>query len=526
MQKEAKVINEAYFIYLYKIKRMKKTKHSDVFHAKTKLIDISDGEELIALINEQEAMEYGISPMDKISVMYKWQEIILNADLTHKFVKPGQLGLFKDVYKKYNIKENEVISIHFTQHSTASLEALKKWLNKKRLNQQEIFEIMKDISQNRFTDILTTYFSSMGFFLPSKDEDLYRMAKAMAEAGEMLHFDGIVADKHCMGGVPWNETTMIMIPLLTSLGIKMPKTFSKAITTPAATGECVSVLMDISFNKKEIQDLVKKNNCCLIRGGGLDLAPADEKLIKVAYPLSMQSYSRTVVSIMAKKYAMGINHSLIDIPVGPSAKVPDMKTARRLKKKYEYVGKKLGMKVHVEITDALQPIGAGIGAVLQVREVLRVLQQHTARPMDLEKKAVYLASKIIELVGMAKGKDAQKLAYGQLISGKARAMMQKIITAQHGDPKVTSEGLEIAHITKDFVAEKAGKVKEIDMKIVNMTARTLGSPLDLQAGLYLHKKLGDAVKKGEVMYTMYANDENKIRLAKEFLDEKKMYLIS
>lgn len=219
----------------------------------------------------------------------------------------------------------------------------------------------------------------------------------------------------------------------------MPKTFSKAITTPAATGECVSVLMDISFSKKEIENLIKKNNCCLVRGGGLDLAPADEKLIKVAYPLSMQSYSRTIVSIMAKKYAMGINHSLIDIPVGPTAKVPDMKMANVLKKKYEYVGKKLGMKVHVEITDALQPIGAGIGAVLQVREVLRVLQQHKKRPMDLEKKAVFLASKIIELVGMAKGKDAEKLAYGQIISGSAWAMMQKIIAAQHGDPKVQSE---------------------------------------------------------------------------------------
>jgi thymidine phosphorylase len=229
---------------------------------------------------------------------------------------------------------------------------------------------------------------------------------------------------------------------------------------------------------------------------------------------------------MAKKYAMGINHSLIDIPVGPTAKVPDMKTARLLKKKYEYVGKKLGMKVHVEMTPALQPIGAGIGAVLQVREVLRVLQQHTQRPMDLEKKAVYLASKIIELVGMAKGKDAEKLAYGQLISGKAWEMMQKIISAQHGDPKVLSEKLKLAKIQKDIVAEKSGTVKYIDMKVVNVTARTLGSPLDLQAGLYLHKKLGDAVKKGEIIYTMYANDEGKIRLAKEFLDDKKMYQIN
>jgi AMP phosphorylase len=499
--------------------------HNNAFHAKTKLIDISDGEELIALLNEHEASEYGISPMDKISLIIKWQEIVLNADLTNKFVKPWQVGLFKDVYKKYGIQEWESAHVYFTERSSLALESLKKWLNGKRLSQEEIFAIMKDISDNRFTDVLTTYFSALGFFYPSTDEDLYKMAKAMAEAGEMLHFPGIVADKHCMGWVPGNETTMIMIPLLTSLGIKMPKTFSKAITTPAATGECVSVLMDISFSKKQIMELVKKNNTCLIRGGGLDLAPADEKLIKVAYPLSMQSYSRTIISIMAKKYAMGINHSLIDIPVWPSAKVPDMKTAKRLKQKYEYVGKKLWMKVKVEITPALQPIGAGIGAVMQVREVLRVLQQHPARPMDLEKKSIHLCAKIIEMVGMAKGKEAEKLAYGQLISGQAWKKMQAIISAQNGNPNVTSEGLKLAKIKKDILAEKTGKVKYIDMKVVNVVARTLGSPLDLQAWLYLHKKLGDVVQKGEKIYTMYANDEGKIKLAKELLDQRKMYMI-
>lgn len=507
---------------------MKKTKkHLDknLFTARTKMMDIHEGESLVVLINEQDAWHHGITSMDKISLIYDDKEFVFDVDLSDTFVQRWEIGIFEEIKEKYGLKGGQLVTVSYTKNSSEALDALKKWLNGKRLNQKEIFAIMKDISNNRFSDILTTYFSAMGFFYPSKDEDLYRMAKAMAETGEMLKFPGVVADKHCMGGVPGNETTMIMIPLLTSLGIKMPKTFSKAITTPAATGECVSVLMDISFSKKEIEDLVKKNNCCLVRGGWLDLAPADEKLIKVAYPLSMQSYSRTIVSIMAKKYAMGINHSLIDIPVGPTAKVPDMKTARWLKKKYEYVGKKLGMKVHVELTSALEPIGAGVGAVLQVREVLRVLQQHPKRPGDLEKKALYLASKIIELVGMAKGKDALKLAYGQLISGKAWAMMQKIISAQHGEPNVVSEKLPLAKIQRDVIAEKSWKVKEIDMKIVNVTARTLGSPLDLQAGLYLHKKLGDTVKKGEVIYTMYANDESKIRLAKEFLDEKKMYII-
>ena len=498
----------------------------EIFHAKTKLIDIKEGEELEVLINEAQAWEEGISAQDKVSLIYKDKEIVLNANLTTHLVKPGEVGMYEEVYEKYKIPVDEIVTIHFTQTNSKALDALKKALGGKKLNYEETKSIMNDIGHNRFTDILTTYYGALGFFKKATDQELYEMAKAMAETGEMLHFDGVVADKHCMGGVPGNETTMIMIPLLTSLGIKMPKTFSKAITTPAATGECVNVLMDISFSKPEIENLVKKNNCCLVRGGGLDLAPADEKLIKVAYPLSMQSYSRTVVSIMAKKYAMGVNHSLIDIPMGPTAKVPDMKTALWLKKKYEYVGKKLGMKVHVEITDALQPIGSGVGAVLQVREVLRVLQQHAKRPADLEEKAIFLASKIIELVGLAKGKKAYDLAKEQLVSGKAWKKMQEIIKAQRGkNPNQKSEDLKLGKYNKEILADKAGTIKAIDMKLINLTARTLGSPLDPQSGLYLSKKLGDKVKKGEVIYTMYANEENKIAMALDMLKDKTMYAI-
>jgi len=497
-----------------------------IFHAKTKLIPIKDGEELIVLVNETDAWEHGISAMDKVVVKYKGKELVFNADLTTKYVKPGEIGVYQDISEKYEIPADATVSVHFTQTDSKAMEALKKAIKGGKLKYEETYAIMKDIAENRFTDTLITYYSAIGFFKKATDQELYEMAKAMAETGEMLHFDGVVADKHCMGGVPGNETTMIMIPLLASLGIKMPKTFSKAITSPAATGECVDVLMDISFSKKEIEDLVNKQNCCLVWGGGLDLAPADEKLIKVAYPLSMQSYSRTVVSIMAKKYAMGINHSLIDIPMGPTAKVPDMKTAKWLKKRYEYVGKRLGMKVHVEITDALQPIGAGIGATLQVREVLRVLQQHPSRPIDLQEKALFLASKIIELVGIAKGKKALDLARETLVSGKAWEKMQKIIKAQGGkNPQQKSEELELAKFQRDILAPKDGTIKAIDMKLINLTTRTLGAPIDDEGGLYLHKKMGDKVKKGDVIYTMFTNEESKIDLALENLEGLEMYTI-
>jgi len=506
---------------------MTKTKQKkDVFHAKTKLIDIQEWWELAVLINENQAWEYWISDMDKVCLTYKWEEIVLDVNLTHRYVDLHEVGIMKDVSEKYGIQSGEIVAIHFTQTSVQALDALKKWLKWWKLDYKEIYAIMKDISENRFTDTLVTYFSAIWFFRESSDEELYQMAKAMAQTGEMLHFKWVVADKHCMWWVPWNETTMIMIPLLSSLGIKMPKTFSKSITTPAATWECVNVLMDISFDKKQIENLVKKNNCCLVWGGGLDLAPADEKLIKVAYPLSMQSYSRTIISIMAKKYAMWINHSLIDIPVGPTAKVPDIKTAKLLKKKYEYVWKKLWMKVHVEITKADQPIGAWIWPVLQTREVLRVLQQHELRPMDLQDKAVYLSSKIIELVWLAKWKKAYELAYKQLKSWKAWEKMQKIIKAQNGkDPNIKSEELKLWEFKKEVKAGRDGRVRSIDLKLINGTARMLWSPVDEHAWLYLNKKIGDVVKKNDIIYVMYADDENRINLALESLKGKKMYFI-
>ncbi|GHV23196.1 hypothetical protein FACS189428_6410 [Clostridia bacterium] len=173
------------------------------------------------------------------------------------------------------------------------------------------------------------------------------------------------------------------------------------------------------------------------------------------------------------------------------------------------------MKMSVQITPAMEVIGNGVGAVLQVREVLRVLQQHADRPLDLESKALHLASKLIENVGLAKGKKTRELAEKQLKSGAARKMMQKIIKAQNGNPDIDSEGLTLGTQTFDVLATQDGKIKVIDLHNVNQIARRLGCPVVDQAGMYLHKKLGASVKKGEVLYTMYANDKPKIELAKE-----------
>ena len=210
---------------------------------------------------------------------------------------------------------------------------------------------------------------------------------------------------------------MVIIPILASLGITAPKTFSKAITSPAATGECVNVLMDISFKKSEIIRMTDKNGGCLVRNEGLNLAPANDRIIKVSSPLGMEPYARMISSIMAKNYAMGISHCLIDIPMGPTAKVASVEDAERVSKHFKEIGEALGVKMDVQITQANQPIGRGVGAALQAREALRILQNHSDQSHDLAQKSIFLAARLVLLCKLVKTMaEAEKLVKKQLKS--------------------------------------------------------------------------------------------------------------
>src|SRR3989339_843020 len=484
------------------------------YYLKIKKLDIKTGQSNIALLNDKEAMRYGIHAGDKIKISWDHKSLVAEANTTEEKIQSGHIGLYKDIWEKSAIKNNLIAEIEFIARAP-SVQAIKKRLLGKKLNYEEFRQIFSEI----------TYFSASGFMRKYTDEELYFMTKAMAETGEMLKFPGMVVDKHSVGGLAGNRTTMVVIPIIAALGLTIPKTSSRAITSPAGTADTMEVLAPVSLSADKIKEIVKKHGACLVWGGGLNLAPADDKLLQVSYPISLEPYSKMLVSIMAKKVACGVTHLVIDMPVGKTTKIPDMATAKDLERKFKYLAGKFKIKIKVIMTKTEDPVGRGVGPALEARDVLRVLQQKDNYPADLANKAIHLAGELLELCGKAKKGEGATMAWKTLESGKAWAKMQDIIKAQGGNPNVQPDDIVIGACKKYFNAEKSGKITFTDNKMINVVARILGAPADKLAGVYLNKEFNDKVKKGERLFTLYARSKDRIKLANKALEKGEIFKI-
>lgn len=409
-----------------------------------------------------------------------------------------------------------------------AIEAIKKKLIGKRLTYNEIFNLMDEISHRRLSDVLTTYFAAAGFSEGFDDNELFHLTKAMAETGVKLKFNGIVADKHSTGGVAGTRTTMIIVPIIAAAGIKIPKNSSRAITSPSGTADTMEVVAPVTFPPRQIQHIVEKVGGCIVWGGHLGLAPADDILIQVEEPLAFESFDKIIVSVMAKKVASGATHVIIDIPVGPNMKIRHLNDAEIIAKKFHYLGKRFGIKLTVDINETHQPVGRGVGPVLEVRDVFEVLEQTKERPLKLEQKALRLSSKLLDLCFLDMKKQVgggEEIARDILVSGKALFKMREIIKEQGGDPEVSYSTLTLARNRHELKSTQKGRITELNNKEVSVIARILGSPHDKKAGIYLERKLEDEVDKGDILCTLYAQDRWRLKEAVETLKNVPIYKV-
>jgi putative thymidine phosphorylase len=392
-----------------------------------------------------------------------------------------------------------------------AISAIKKKLVGKRLSYEEVLAIMDQISNEKLGPILTTYFAAAGFKEGFSYEELYYLTKAMVETGPKLNFSGITAGKHSMGGVAGTRTTMIVVPIIAAAGFKIPKNSTRAITSPAGTADTMEVLARVTFPPKEIERIVNEVGGCIVWGGFLGLAPADDVIIQIEQPIAFESFDKIIVSVMAKQIASGVNHLILDIPVGMTMKIQHYRDAEEIAKKFLYLGKRFNIKVVPDINEIRQNAGRGVGPLLEARDVMRVLEQKQDRPLALEARALRLASKLLDLCyesnnSHSKDVNGEEIARAILSNGQALEKMREIIQAQGGNADITSDDLIPGKHIYYHLAKRKGRIVAINNQQIATISRLLGCPTDKKSGMYLGRRLEDVVDKDDILFTLYATD--------------------
>ena len=409
-----------------------------------------------------------------------------------------------------------------------AINAVQKKLLGKKLTYKEIYSIMDEISHERLGNILTTYFVAGSFKEGYTDHELYQFTKAMVETGNRLHFKGIVADKHSIGGVSGTRVTMILVPIIAAAGFKIPKISSRAITTPAGTADVMEVLSNVSFTPSEVEDIVNTTYGCICWNGKLGIAPADDVIIQVEKPLSIESFDKIIMSVMAKKIAASATHLILDIPYGKTMKIHRFADGEKIIQKFVSLGKKFGVKVIGKPTLTIEPAGNGIGPVLEAINVLKVLEQDIKRPLALEKRALLITSELLNLCyrDQKNKKDGLQEAKHILQSGLALRKFKEIVLAQGGSPDVNSHSLKTAEYSVEIYSKKTGIISEIQNHNLHTIAQILGAPKDKWAGIYLYKKTGDSINKNELLMRLYSSHKYHLNEAQTTLQIIPVYTIT
>jgi AMP phosphorylase len=317
---------------------------------------------------------------------------------------------------------------------------------------------------------------------------------------------------------------MIVVPIIAAAGFKIPKTSSRAITTPAGTADVMELLANVTFTPKQIEEMVNEIGGCIVWGGKLGIAPADDIIIRVEEPLSFESFDKVIVSIMAKKVAAGTNHLILDLPYGKTMKIRHKKDAQIIAQKFMRLGKHFEMEVVPYINHAFEPAGTGVGPYLEAIDVLKVLEGRKDRSMALEHKAVVIAGQLLDSCYRTEGinKHGLQEATEILHSGKALKKFLEIVKRQGGDDRVSS--LRSPAYKIEIPYTQSGTINEINTFNLNSIAKVLGAPGDKYAGITLHNRIGDTVGHHDVAVTCYSSTKSLLKEAEDMIPLFPIYI--
>lgn len=454
----------------------------------------------------------GFSAHARILLSHGTRQVIATLyQATGDLIGHGEAALSESAWSRLGLTDGDRITVSHPA-PLDSLSHIRSRIYGHDLSEPSLHTIIRDIVDGKYSDIHLASFLTACAARPLDHNEILALTHAMVEAGERLRWPaGIVVDKHSAGGLPGNRTTPVIVAIAAALGLMMPKTSSRAITSPAGTADTMETMAPVDLDTAAIRRVVEREGGCVVWGGAVRLSPADDILIRVERALDLDTEGQLIASVLSKKIAAGATHLVIDLPVGPTAKVRSPAKAKVLSRNLSRVAETFGLHTKVVLSDGLQPVGRGIGPALEARDVLSVLQCKPDAPQDLRQRAVALAGALLELAGTAAEGRGEAMATAALDDGRAWSKFQRICEAQGGMRVPPRSGHQ-----HPLLAERAGCVRAIDNRRIAKLAKLAGAPDDKAAGVHLNVRVGDAVASGQPLCTVHAEAPGELAYALDY----------
>ncbi len=462
------------------------------------------------LLHDDDCITLGVKENDRVSITGKKSTIALVSH-TNSLIEKGTVSIPDSIIEKIGTNKDGTVDIAYT-HNPESTRYIRKKMDGERLEKEQIEAIVQDILENRLSKIEISAWLTALYINGMDIDEIANFTMAMANTGDIIKFSRApVFDFHSLGGVPGNKITPIVVSIVAAAGLMIPKTSSRAISSACGTSDFVETFCDVELEASKLMSISENVGGVFAWGGSMNLAPVDDIVIKIEHPLGINPRAQMLASIMSKKVAMGSTCLLVDIPMGEGTKVPTLEAAKAYARDLMDLGERIGMRVECAITYADQPIGMAVGPNLEARECISILEGEK-HPSSVIEKACECAGIILEMAGNVGGAEKAKEI---LDSGAAHQKFMEIVVAQGGRSDLKSTDLKPGKYSYDVVAVSQGYVHAIHNKEIVNIAKTAGAPSDKGAGLMIFKKKGQRVEKGDVLMTIYAESEAKLKRAKQ-----------
>lgn len=422
-----------------------------------------------------------------------------------------EASLSESAWMRIHANEGDFITLSHLK-PVSSLRYVRSKIYGNEINALEFQDIIDDIVAGKYSNVhLASFITAC-----SKDnlsiKEIIDLTKAMIQSGERLIWEyPSVMDKHSVGGIPGNRTTPIVVSIVAAAGLIIPKTSSRAITSPAGTADTLETMTIVNMSVPKIREVVNKEGGCFVWGGAINLSPADDIIIRVERSLDLDPEGQMVASVLSKKAAAGATHVLIDMPVGPTAKIRSEEMFLKLEKYFSIVGRAVGLDVKVIKTEGIQPLGKGIGPSLEAKDILSILRNEKIISFELKNRSIELAACLLEIGKKISIESARIMARDILENGSAYKKFIAICEAQGGFHEPGS-----AAYTHDVVAAHNGIVTAIDNRNLSMVAKLAGAPHDPSAGIEFFVKRGMKVEIGQILFRIHAETKGELTYSLNF----------